>query len=59
MNLIQMLCENCAKDREDDLYIGCSNSVLIGPLKEGANVGCESHFVCNLISLKQEICCLP
>jgi hypothetical protein len=50
-----MLCENSGKDGESELCIGCGNSALIGTLEKGADAICESHFACNLISLKQEI----
>jgi hypothetical protein len=49
-----MFCENSGKDGESELCIGCRKSALIGAPEKGANVGCEPHFVCNFINLKQD-----
>jgi hypothetical protein len=59
MNLISMLFEKIGKDGESEFCIGCSDSALTGVLKKGANIGYEPHFVCNFMSLKQEMLCLP
>jgi hypothetical protein len=50
-----MLHENSGRDGESELWVGCGNSVFTGTVEKGANVGCEPHFVCNFVSLKQEM----